>query len=504
MPVSTRKDQALQLISETMPVGSPEPTDPETIAKLVELTNELIDASGGDSLRTDPFAEVYDRHVPIDHAQIGQILCDKVVLVTGGHGFVGSNLVAKLQQFGVRKIVVVDLVTTPGVVKVDTQDSDRSIPVVAYECDVRDVHWDSKTDRLSLAQVFAKERPQVVFHLAAQRLPGLAETEVHRTVSTNLQGCQNIIDLCEFYQVEICIFSSTGKASRYFTPDVYAGTKKIAEWLFSDYSRPKQCQYGIVRFTHVVENSPISAELDRRVADGMVSLHAPDRYIYAQNIEESVSLLLKTLTIVELGKTNMLAVRDLSWPINTLEVALHKILVAGANIPLYFKGLPLGYERHVFMGQLDLSGQQEVLPMLNVLETYRSKVCAASNTVTFTISPFDSAVLERAVEQIKYSADDEDIRQTVANTTKAVALSSLVRADRRCLQDILRWGTSEQELAASGVDISYHKDTIDLLTQAINAHHEAQKVVSISQVRTLPERVARSMVRVANPEPAWN
>jgi hypothetical protein len=502
--VSTRKDRVLQLISETVPIGSPEPKDPETITRLVELTNQLIDASGGETLRTDPFAEVYDRQVPMDRHQIGQILRNKVVLVTGGNGFVGSNLVAKLRQFGVQKIVVVDLVIAPGTVKVDTKDSDQSIPVVSYECDVRDAQWHRRVDRLSLAQVFAKERPQVVFHLAAQRLPGLAETEVYRTVSTNLKGCQNIIDLCEFYQVEICVFSSTGKASRYFTPDIYAGTKKIAEWLFSDHSHPKQCQYGIVRFTHVVENSPISAELDRRVADGMVSLHAPDRYIYAQNIEESVSLLLKTLTIVELGKTNMLAVRDLSWPINTLDVALHKILMAGSNIPLYFKGLPLGYERHVFMGQLDLSGKQEVLPMLNVLETAQSKVCAASNTVTFTISPFDSVILEGAVEQIKYSGGDEEIRQAVTNAIKAVALSSFVRADRCCLQNILRWGTSEEELAASGVDISYHKDTIDLFTQAIHAPREVSKVVSISKVRALPERVARSMARVANPEPAWN
>ncbi len=124
--------------------------------------------------------------------------------------------------------------------------------------------------------------------------------------------------------------------------------------------------------------------------------------------------------------------------------------------------------------------------------------------MTFTISPFNSVVLERAVEQIKYSGGDEEIRQAVTNAIKAVALSSFVQADRRCLQDILRWGTSEEELAASGVDISYHKDTIDLLTQAINAPRAAQKVVSISKVRTLPERKARSMVRVANPEPAWN
>jgi Polysaccharide biosynthesis protein len=458
--VSSSKNRILQLISETVPVGTAEPVDLVTITNLTKLTNELIDAYEPEALRTDPFAEVYKRQVSIDHAEIGHLLKGKVVLVTGGSGFVGSNLIAKLRLFGVQKIVSVDVAEASGArIAVNTVGSDSSIPLEYHLCDVR--------DRLSLARVFAVERPQVVFHLAAQRLPGLAETQVNCTTSTNVLGCQNVIGLCETYRVETCIFSSTGKASRYFTPDIYAGSKKIAEWLFSDHSSYKHCQYGIVRFTHVVENSPISAELDQRVAQGLVSMHAPNRHIYAQNIEESVSLLLKTLTIVEAGQTNLLAVRDLGWPVNTLEVALHKILMSGRHIPLYFKGLPPGYEQHVFMGQLDLSGHQEVLPMLNVLELAGSKVCATTNTVTTTIAPFDSLALEQALEQIKSAVSDQEIRQAVIGGIKSIALSTFVLADRQCLLNILRWGTSEQELAASGVTIDYHKDTIDLLNKAI-------------------------------------
>jgi FlaA1/EpsC-like NDP-sugar epimerase len=451
--VSKSKNHVLQLISETVPAGSTEPTNPAILTKLAKLTNELIDASNREALQTDPFAEVYNRQVRIDLAKIGQILRGKVILVTGGTGFVGSNLIAKLRQFGVRKIVAVDIVAnTSTQIAVDDRNSDPHIPVEYHLCDVR--------DRPALAKIFAAERPQVVFHLAAQRLPGLAEIQVYRTVSTNLLGCQNIISLCETYRVETCVFSSTGKASRYFTPDIYAGSKKIAEWLFSDYSNPKYCQYGIVRFTHVVENSPISAELDQRVAKGLVSLHAPDRYIYAQNIEESVSLLLKTLTIVKVGKTNMIAVRDLGWPVNTLDVALHKILLTGRNIPLYFKGLPLGYEQHVFMGQLDMSGDQEFLPMLNVLEIPGSHICKASNTVIFTIAPFDPFALDRAMHQIKDAVSGQEIRQSVSSGIKSIALSTFAKADRLRLLDILRWGTSEQELVSAGVDISYHQDTI--------------------------------------------
>jgi NADP-dependent 3-hydroxy acid dehydrogenase YdfG len=460
--VSLRKNEILQSIWTTVPVGSPEPTDPLVLDRLSVLTQELIDVSGRDRLQVDPFADVYERQVKIDRVEITNILKNKVILVTGGRGFVGTNLIAKLQQLGVKKIVAVDVTDDQQQqVAINNYDADYNIPVVYHRCDVRNV--------AKIQAIFATEQPQIVFHLAAQRLPGLAEIQIYETVSTNLFGCLNIIECCEKYQVEGCIFSSTGKSSRYFTPDIYAGSKKVAEWLFSDRAKSSNCQYGIVRFTHVVENSPISAELDNRVAAGLMSLHAPDRHIYAQNIEESVNLLLKSLTTLQSGTTEILSVRDIGWPVNTLDVALHKILKSGKNIPIYFKGLPAGYERHVFMGQLDLSGQREMLPMLNVLEGIHAQVDAASNTVTAPMIPFDSNVLAKTLAQIQQASitTDADTRQAVIQGVKDIALSSFRLADPHILLDILNWGTNVCELDAAGVDMSYHQDTIDLLVAGI-------------------------------------
>jgi Polysaccharide biosynthesis protein len=460
--VSLRKSDVLQSIWETIPAGSPEPTDSAVLDRLNVLTQELIDVSGRDRLLVDPFVEVYDRQVKIDEEVVANILKNKTILVTGGRGFVGTNLIAKLQQFGVKKIVAVDVTADQNQqIAIKNSQINQNAPVDYYKCDVRDA--------AALQAIFAAERPQLVFHLAAQRLPGLAETQIHETVSTNLFGSVNVIDCCEANQVAGCVFSSTGKASRYFTPDIYAGSKKIAEWLFSDRSKSSKCQFGIVRFTHVVENSPISAELDLRVAAGLVSMHAPDRHIYAQNIEESVNLLLKSLTTLQPGTTEILSVRDIGWPVNTLDVALHKILKSGKNVPLYFKGLPAGYERHVFMGQLDLSGQREVLPMLNVLEGIHSRVEAASNTVTAPMIPFHSQVLAKSLAQIEQAmvTNDADTRQAVIQAGKNIALSSFCLADPHLLLDILNWGTNICELDAAGVDMAYHQETIDLLVAGI-------------------------------------
>jgi N,N'-diacetylbacillosaminyl-diphospho-undecaprenol alpha-1,3-N-acetylgalactosaminyltransferase len=451
---SLTRTEIITQIWETMPIGAAEPTEPKTLAKLTELTNSLIELTGREQLKVNPFAEVCDRNIALYKPQIASILKDKVVLITGGAGFVGSNLIAHLGQFGVKRIVSIDME--------DGTYNEGNISIVHYQTDIRDYP--------ALQEIFALEQPNVVFHLAAQRLPGLAETQVYQTISSNIFGTENIINLCEQYNIEACIFSSTGKASRYYTPDVYAGSKKIAEWLFSDRLETKKSLYGIVRFTHVVENSPISAELDRRVAEGLVSLHAPDRFTYAQNVTEAVYLLLNALTMLEHGTAKLFAVNDLGWPINTLNIALHKIVAAGGNIPIYFKGVPKGYEQHMFMGHLDLSGKKGIVPMLNVLEIDPSYLSPARDTVVSTIHPFSSQLLSKCLDQIKRAnlSSDSDFKEVLNNTVKEVATSIFCLANPSKLLDILGWGIDPQYLAKSDVDANYYHDFAELLLEGLH------------------------------------
>ncbi len=451
---SLTRTEIIAQIWETMPIGAAEPTEPKTLAKLTELTNSLIELTGREALRVNPFTEVCDRNIALYKPQIASILKDKVVLITGGAGFVGSNLIAHLGQFGVKRIVSIDME--------DITSNEGNVSIVHYQADIRDYP--------ALQEIFNLEQPNIVFHLAAQRLPGLAETQVYQTISTNIFGTENIINLCEKYNIEACIFSSTGKASRYYTPDVYAGSKKVAEWLFSDGLETKKSLYGIVRFTHVVENSPISAELDRRVAQGLVSLHAPDRFTYAQNVTESVYLLLNALTMLERGTAKLFAVNDLGWPVNTLNIALHKIVAAGGNIPLYFKGVPKGYEQHMFMGHLDLSGKKGIVPMLNVLEIDASYLSPARDTVISNIHPFSSQLLSKCLDRIKRASLSSDMafKAVLNNTVKEVATSIFCLANPSKLMDILGWGIDPQYLVKSDVDANYFHDFAELLLAGLN------------------------------------
>ncbi len=465
---SLTRNEIIAQIWETMPIGAAEPTEPKILAKLTELTNSLIDLTGREKLKVNPFSEVCDRQIALHKPQITNILKDKVVLITGGAGFVGTNLIAHLGQFGVKRIISVDLA--------DITSIEPDISIVHYRTDIRDYP--------ALQQIFNLEQPNIVFHLAAQRLPGLAETQVYQTISTNIFGTENIIKLCEKYNIEACIFSSTGKASRYYTPDVYAGSKKIAEWLFSDRLETKKSLYGIVRFTHVVENSPISAELDRRVKQGLVSLHAPDRFTYAQNVTEAVYLLLNALTMLERGTAKLFAVNDLGWPVNTLNIALHKIVAAGGNIPIYFKGVPKGYEQHMFMGHLDLSGNKGIIPMLNVLEIDTSDLSPARDTVVSNLHPFSSQLLSKYLDKIKRASlsSDAAFKAVLNNTVKEICISSFRLANPSKLLDILGWGIDPQYLVKSDVDANYFHDFAELLLAGLD-----QRLAFSHNLQVLPQ-----------------
>jgi NADP-dependent 3-hydroxy acid dehydrogenase YdfG len=457
---SPSRDEILRLIWQTVPPGSPEPQDPATLEKLIGLTEALIQVSGQKRLQTDPFSDVNDRSIRLHEPELAVALANKVILVTGGQGFIGKMLIEKINRsFDVQRVVSVDSLVSD-LPKFEPKPTTRTSNH-AYTVDVRDYD--------ALEAIFELEKPDIVFHLAAQRLPGLAERQVYQTTTTNILGSDHLIRLCEQKGVEACIFASTGKASRYFTPDIYAGSKKIAEWIFADQAQSKKTRYGIVRFTHVVENSPISLEIDQKIERGIVALHAPDRYTYAQNVTESIYLLLNALTVLEPGRVKLLAVRDLGWCINTLDIALHKIIMADRRIPIYFQGLPLGYEKGIFMGQLDLSGTEELLPMFNILELDGRKLSTHQDIVISEIHPFSSSIFQQQLAEIKQqiSLESDILTRTVLHRAiENILFSSFLQADLLKLINILKWGFDLKKIEDGGMNRDCLK-IIELLIKSI-------------------------------------
>ena len=142
----------------------------QQVKDLHRATDQLVAVTGkSGQAELARFRTTRQRTLAIDTRLLHEVHCGTTILVTGGTGCIGSSLIRELGRLGPGRIISV------------SRGSEYRWPrwpgVEYVNVDVR--------DRKALLSLFAATTPDLVYHLAAQRDPGLAEKEVHRTISTN-------------------------------------------------------------------------------------------------------------------------------------------------------------------------------------------------------------------------------------------------------------------------------------------------------------------------------
>jgi NADP-dependent 3-hydroxy acid dehydrogenase YdfG len=473
-----QKKQIIGTIQRLVPAYAPVPRSIEVLTKLSELSNDLVRVYQSEGrLRENPFTEAAQRRIHLYEDLVRSAIADKVIVVTGGEGCVGQALLTSLVDLGAKRIISLDKAQT------DKSQLVGATQLTYQTVDIR--------DRNAVEQIFDLVRPQIVFHLAAQRSPGLAEVEIRETITTNLIGTGNIIYCCDFYQVEKCIFSSTGKASRYYTADVYAGSKKICEWLFAKAALAGKTIYAAVRFTHILDNSLIETKIDRGIEAGLVNLHKPDIDLLPQNVSEANYLLLNGLVEAVPQELKLLIVRDLGWPIDLLELPLYKIAQSGKKIPLYFNGLQVGYDEPLFHGQFDPSLGTEVNPLINAIEDVDRTYDKSGTMVITKMSEFDIDELDRQVALITRLAQDPNfpesqLKAVQAKSIRSIATSLMLRIPPDRLLRVLKCGVNPRLFAAQGLSVKIHLDVLGILLHSLSGRLDCLDRVSKIDVVSLP------------------
>lgn len=430
-----------------------------SIVQLQALTADLIrrKQSRG-ALHQDPSEEVR-RRLPLDASIVNKVR-DQTILVTGGTGCIGRALVQRLLQYGPRRVIAISRSPAP---------REASVHGV-----VRTVYADIR-DRDSLAAVFARYRPEVVYHLAAQRLPSLGEIEIVDTISTNVFGTRNIVDLSREFRASQCLVVSTAKAVNYFPSQVYNQTKKLEEWVVLGAPVGNGPAYGVIRLTHVIDNSWLLHKMREGMAKGLIGLQAPDISFYAQHVEEATDLLLNVLSLVERGRARIFSSQELGWPINLLDLALYKIYESKGKAGIYFVGSQPGYEDHIFRGVIDWSAPTHRLPhaLHSALERHLEEPRATAAGVRVSYAPLcDARTLAHALEQLQGTIEERPIESLRLRFALKHAVSQLVfqmfmETSPAYLLNIARWGASPSVLSVTGTDVTHHRDTLIPLMQSL-------------------------------------
>lgn len=355
----------IEAMRQAVPPGRTRLSAADTSA-LRDLTAALMTARPEAVSEYQRFLAIAGRGLCLPEDQIAARLRDATVLVTGGTGCIGSALMAQLAAYRPARLVSVSRGMTPAAARQEGAEY--------LKADV--------TERPALTRVMADVRPDIVFHLAAQRSPGLAETEVRRTVSTNVLGARNVLSAASGAGVRQVVLASTGKALRPYSPEVYTASKRAAEWVAATAAANGEVTCSAARFTHVIDNSIIHGRLldwaAREVdwADSIggaggpaIRLHSADIAFYAQSALESAQLLLIAMLGAAPGDFRVHAIADLGWPVSLLDVALGVLAASGSRTPIYVSGYDPGYEEIPFPGLYDPATAGDVSPLLNQFET---------------------------------------------------------------------------------------------------------------------------------------
>jgi len=417
------------------PPGQPH-LDHHTLRQLADLTRDLIAATQGasrDAMETRGeharFAGIRGRELTLPEDDLASRLNGATVLVTGGTGCVGSTLMAQLAARAVGRVISVSRGVTACWQRLDHAQY--------LTADIR--------DRSALTAIVRQARPDVIFHVAAQRDPGLAEMEVHRTITTNVLGTRNVIEAAKLAGVPQVVYASTGKALRPYSPEVYTASKRAAEWLMADAARDGLTA-SAARFTHIVDNSIIYRRLlgvpGRASAgarrDAVIRLHDPGICFYVQSARESAQLLLAACLAPADGEFRVHAISDLGLPMTLLDLALSVLASTKNTTPVYFSGYDAGYEEAPFPGLYDPLTAGDVSPLLNAFEAACITSSPASMTdatrLEFAPDPRLAKQLAALEADCDRTAHPAQLRGRLSDLSWALLDSALRAAPRRALE----------------------------------------------------------------------
>jgi len=290
--------------------------------------SRLREVDIADLLRREP-AHIRDQ-------QVGGTLNGRVVLVTGAGGSIGRELCRQIARWGPTELILLghgenSIFET----LLELRESFPSLyarPVIA---DIRDLP--------RLMAVFARFRPQVVFHAAAHKHVPLMETNIEEAISNNILGTNNVVEASLARQVERLVMISTDKAIRPI--NVMGATKRMAEMIVLNAARRSGHAYSVVRFGNVLGSRGSVVPLFKRqiALGGPITITHPDMKRYFMTIPEAVYLVLQAASMGEGGETFVL---NMGQQVRILDLAEDLIrlsgLEPGKDIEITFTGIRPG------------------------------------------------------------------------------------------------------------------------------------------------------------------
>jgi FlaA1/EpsC-like NDP-sugar epimerase len=396
---ATREDfRRLLAACDTVPVKARViPGMHELLAGSVSV-NRIRNVEIEDLLGRDP--------VSLDRELVGAFLTDKVVVVTGAGGSIGSELARQVARFGPRRLLLVER-AEGALFDIDRELLARhpELAVVPVIADVGDAA------RIDL--VFAEHRPAVVFHAAAHKHVPMMEKNPGEAVKNNVVGTRVVAEAAGRHGAAAFVMISTDKAVR--PTSIMGATKRMAELVVQQLDqRFADTRFVAVRFGNVLGSAgsviPIFREQIER--GGPVTVTHPEMVRYFMTIPEAAQLVLQAGALGEGGEIFVL---DMGAPVKILDLAKDMIRLSGLrpydDIDIVFSGVRPGEKLYEELGT---DGEA-------VAKTRHPKIFIGR------INNIDAAVLERGIDALLGAASSGDAAAVRARLADMIPESHLLQ-----------------------------------------------------------------------------
>ncbi|MGA2916419.1 MAG: nucleoside-diphosphate sugar epimerase/dehydratase [Sedimentisphaerales bacterium] len=337
--------------------------------------------------------------IQLDLDIIEQYLKNKVILVTGAGGSIGSEMCRQVCNFKPKLLLLVE--QAENVLFFIEKELRKSFPNVAMENLICDI-----TDKKRVEQIFEKFRPEVVIHAAAHKHVPLMEANCGEAIKNNIVGTRIVADAADKYGAGDFVMISTDKAVN--PTSIMGSSKRIAEMYIQDLNRTSKTHFVTVRFGNVLgSNGSVVPIFKNQIATGgPVTVTHPEMKRYFMTIPEASQLVLQAAAM---GEGSEIFVLDMGEPVKIVDLAKELITLSGfrpgEDIEIVFTGIRPGEK---LFEELSIAGE-------DMMPTRHNKIGIWKNRL-----PYTREQLHQMIDNLVALADTQDYVQIVSTIKQIV------------------------------------------------------------------------------------
>lgn len=274
--------------------------------------------------------------IQITTEKIGRYVSDKVVLVTGGGGSIGSELCRQIAANGVKQLIIFDIYEN------NAYDIQQELKTKYPNLDLVVLIGSVRNGR-KVNSLFAKYRPDIVYHAAAHKHVPLMEDSPNEAIKNNVFGTYKVALAADRFKASKFVLISTDKAVN--PTNIMGASKRMCEMIIQMFSNHSKTEYVAVRFGNVLgSNGSVIPLFKKQIeAGGPVTVTHPNIIRYFMTIPEAVSLVLQAGASAKGGEIFVL---DMGEPVKIVDLAKNLIRLSGytlgKDIEIKYTGLRPG------------------------------------------------------------------------------------------------------------------------------------------------------------------